>query len=430
MTDQNGPKGVVDMRPERHGGRVIDPKAAAAEAYAAGMAARAQQRAQKAQTQKYAQPVGGAPTPSIPRLDQEAAKGAPMAAQAETANAPTQHEVMQQMARQASTGSSIVEPPVNLPGAPPKMAQQALQAGSGIAPNDMLPAQAQEDPAFQQGAGAMFAANQPHLAAKYGVIRNGQHIPPQQLVSQAQPGSLSPASIQGLQALQGMNRVPEGMPRTEEEAESQAAAGAASQSARIGKPPGDPDMGEKVGEDVSPEDEKKVQEAINKMDSFDYDSLRRQMSEDMLNSPEQKKIIESRLTELDIDDLIMKNRVTQDVIIHPERLWFTFESMTGEEDLTLKRLIMQESKSIEVTGQYLLDKFAFMSIAVGLRSICANPLPDHRNEKGEFDDKKFWIKFHWLLQQPLHLLSCIGINHTWFELRVRKMFVVEKLGNG
>jgi hypothetical protein len=71
-----------------------------------------------------------------------------------------------------------------------------------------------------------------------------------------------------------------------------------------------------------------------------------------------------------------------------------------------------------------------MSIAVGLRSICANPLPDHRNEKGEFDDKKFWIKFHWLLQQPLHLLSCIGINHTWFELRVRKMFVVEKLGNG
>jgi hypothetical protein len=244
--------------------------------------------------------------------------------------------------------------------------------------------------------------------------------------------------VEGLQALQNHQRqAAEGMPQTEEQAARQAASGAAAQSSRVGKPYSrkeDPDA--KPAD--SPEEEekrKKIQEAIEKMDSFDYDALRREMEEDILNNPGQREIIEGRLKELDFDELVTKNRVTQEVVIHPgnedrKGLWFTYESMTGEEDLVLKQIIMKESKSIEVTGQYLLDKFAFMSIAIGLKAINGHMLPRHTNDQGEFDEDKFWVKFNWVLQKPLHLLSCIGINHTWFETRVRKMFVAEKLGNG
>ena len=186
---------------------------------------------------------------------------------------------------------------------------------------------------------------------------------------------------------------------------------------------------------LTEEEKKQVKKAIEGMDSFDYDALQRQMEEDILNNPEQRKIIESRLEELDMDELITKNQVTQDVTIHTgegkkPKLWYTFESMRGGWDLTLKQLIMQESKSIEVTGQYLLDKFAFMSIAMGLKAINGNVLPRHTDDKGEFNEDRFWIKFHWLLERPLHLISSIGINHTWFEERVRTMFKAEKLGNG
>lgn len=457
MGDQQNPKGVVDMRPARHQEPArpgekqsravfIDPRVNPAmlgdpetAAYAAGLGARAQQRRVKAAgLPKYQQEVGGGPVPNIPLLNQEAAQGVPMAQQASQVNQMPYGEMMQQ-AGQAIQSGSIVEPPMHIPRM--NTQQQAQQAIiNSIQPGDMLTSEAQQDPTFQQGTGSQFAANQPHLVLKYGLVRGGQVVTPQQLAqsSQARPGQLSAKSVEGLQALQNHQRqAAEGMPQTEEQAEKQAAAGAAAQSSRVGKPYNrkeDPE-GQPEGSPEDEEKKRKIQEAIEKMDSFDYDALRREMEEDILNNPEQREIIEARLKPLDFDELVTKNRVTQDVVIHPgtgdkKGLWFTYESMTGEEDLVLKQIIMKESKSIEVTGQYLLDKFAFMSIAIGLKAINGHVLPRHTNDQGEFDEDKFWVKFHWVLQKPLHLLSCIGINHTWFETRVRKMFVAEKLGNG
>lgn len=447
MANPQRPKTVTDMRPQRLGGPpaqqpqqsrqvFIDPRVTqdmlqnpATAAYAAGLGARAAHRAAKAgQLPKYQQEVGGGPVPPIPLLDQEAAQGMPMAAQAALVNQMPHEEVMAQMGQAVGPGS-IVEPPMHIPRM--NQAQHLEQAViNSIQPGDMLPAEAQQDPTFQRGAGALFAANQPHLVLKYGLVRQGVHIPPQELARSRKvvPGQLSPQSIEGLQALQQhQQRVPDGMPKTEQEAESQAASSAAAQSARVGK---------KREKPLTEDERKRIQETIARMDSFDYDALQRQMEEDMLNNPEQREIIESRLAPLDYDELITKNKVSQDVIIHTgeepgkQRLWFTYESMTGGEDLTLKQLIMQESKSIQVTGQYLLDKFAFMSIAIGLKAINGNTLPRHTDDKGKFNEDKFWLKFEWVLDRPLHLLSCIGINHAWFEQRVRKMFVVEKLKNG
>jgi hypothetical protein len=104
--------------------------------------------------------------------------------------------------------------------------------------------------------------------------------------------------------------------------------------------------------------------------------------------------------------------------------------MTGEEDLAVKRLIMSESRSVEVSDRYLLDKFALMALAVGLKEINGKPMGEHVGEEGSFDDDKFWKKFRRVLKLPLHMLASIGVHHFWFEARVRKLFVAEKVGNG
>jgi hypothetical protein len=370
----------------------IDPRVnPAAAAYHAGLVAR-QQAKKVPSPMKYGVPVGGAPMPHIPRLDRVAADGTTMAAQAE-ATGPTTTEMLQAQPR---ASGSIVERPIPM--------QQA--ATPQFLPGDMLPPEAQNDPHFQAGAGSMFAVTQPHLAMKYGVIRNGQHVHPgSQRQGKAGQG-LSPETVAGLQAL-------------EELKQRQAAPAAAPAGTKV--------------ETESPkaaEDKKAVEEAIGALDSFDYDALRRMMNRDMLNNPDQKEIIEARLKPLDIDELIMKNRVSQEIVVVPGKFWFRFSSMTGEEDLALKQLIMEESKSTEVTDRYLLDKFAFMALTLGTTHINGNPVPSHTDEKGEFDKERFWVKFNWMVKRSVHMLACIGVNHTWFEQRVRGCFVAKKLGNG
>jgi len=407
---------------------ITDP---AALAYAAGAAAR---RSAKGALPKYQTPVADGPGPAIPPLEQPHQEGMTMEQQAAMYRQHNTAQQAAQLAGQPRGAGSIIESGGagvgSMAAGAPKLTMPT-PAQIGIQPGDMLPPEAQQDPNFRKGQGALVAASQPDMALKYGVVRNGMRIPPQAL--QANVGQyggpssgnrqLSQDSVRDLQALQGLQAAqqtrPEGMPRDEKEAEEQAAKSSAAASAHAGTPP-------KPGEAT----DKEVAAAIREMDDFDFDQLRRQLQEDAIRNPEQKRIIEGRLEPLDIDEIIMKDRVKQKVPIIPGRLVYTFLSMTGDDDLALKRLLMKESKSVEVTDQYLLEKFSFMAVACGLYAINNNVLPSHLGDDGEFDDKKFWEKFRWVLKRPLHMLGSIGANHSWFETRVRKLFTAEKVGNG
>ena len=388
----------------------VDPAAAA---YAAGAAARAQQR-RSGGLPKYTTPVGGEQV-SIPLLNAPHEQGKTMAEQAGAGQVPQHQVVANAMQQHAQQAGSIVEPaPVVLPGGSP---QRATAASMGILATDSLPEEAANDPQFQTGFGSMLAAAQPQLASKYGVIRNGQRVAPQQLMQKAGMGGLSAKSLQDLQDLKSLSENQTGLPQSDQEAEKQVADSSAARS-------------EHAGGELKKGENKEVKDAIDMMDSFDYDRIREVMSRDILNNPDQRELIEERCKPLNIENLILKNRVSQDVPVVPGKFVITFESMTGDEDLELKRLVMVESKSAEVTDRYLLDKFAFMALTVGLKAINANPVPSHTDEKGEFSEDKFWLKFAWVMKRPLHMLASVGVNHTWFEMRVRKLFVAEKVKNG
>ena len=84
------------------------------------------------------------------------------------------------------------------------------------------------------------------------------------------------------------------------------------------------------------------------------------------------------------------------------------------------------------SDRYLLDKYALMGMTCALVKVHKNqpPLPDHRNERGDFDDNRFWEKFNKVIKLPLPMIASLGVHYFWFDVRVRKLFRVEKLKNG
>lgn len=415
----------VDMsRDPRSSAPVVHPdvQSPAARAYAAGIA----NRRGKAPPAKYTTPIAGGPSPSMPHLDSEHVPGMTIAQQSPEAIAARLGAAHGLSPSPGPGRGGIVEGSLPAPapaprafGAPPP----------GIAPTDTLPPEATKDPAFQQGAGSMFAANQPVLAYKYGVVRNGQIIPPQMLrsASQAAPGAsgstarLSPNTLEGLRALEEFNKTrAEQSPSAEVDrrVQAEAAAGPAGQSQ------------DTAGTTSRPLSEEEKEELLAGMDEFDFSRFRTAAMRDMLNNTDQKDLIEKRLQPLNLGELIMRGRVSQVVPIQPGSFEPEFSSYNAEEDLIIKRMITAEAKSLNVIDRYFIDKYSLMGLTVALKSVNGTQLPLHENEKGEFDEEKFWAKYAIVSKFNYHMIASLIVNWYWFDLRVRKLFVAEDVGNG
>lgn len=369
---------------------VTDPRA---QQYAREVAARRTQ----ANLPKYTTPTSGGPPPPIPHLDMPpSGQGISMA----------DHAIGQRVV--APGGMSILSPPT----------------GDGLLPTDVLPSEARNDPDFHAGAGDMVAVNQPHLARKYGVIRNGRPVAAQQLVNpqQQRQRGLSANSVEGLEAVMKFNQERKKAESGEDAAEKAAEAGPAGQAARIANGIGD--------DSIKPVPEEEIRKRIDAMDDFDFAAFRQAMMKDLLNNDDQRKVIEERLQPLDLTDLIMKGRIRQVVPVVPGKFEPEFQSMTAEEDLALKRLVMEETKSLGATAPYMVDKFSVMSAAVGVIAINKKPLPSQLDESGNWDDDLFRKKFNLFVKFPFHMIASIGVNYFWFDVRVRKLFVAEKVKNG
>lgn len=345
---------------------------------------------------RYTAPVADGPTPPIPPLDQPFQKGMTMADQGRAYR------------RMSTQENSIVEPPVQ---------------GPPLFQTDVLPEEASHDPSFMQGTGSMMAVNQPALAMKYGVIRNGKRLAPQEL-STGRPG-LSQATIQGLQKLseaQSPTHQEEVDRREQREADKEAAQTSAGDAARLAN--------EARSDNIDPVSEEERKKFYSRMDEFDWKQIREALMKDILNNEDQRKIIEDRCEPMDVMDLVTYERVCQTVPVIPGRFEPEFQSTTGTEELAIKRIIMQEAKSLSIGDEYLLDKYSMMGIALGVKSINKKPLPTHLDQKGEFDEKLFLAKFNRVLDLPFQMLASLGVNYFWFVSRVRQLFRAEKLKNG
>jgi hypothetical protein len=154
---------------------------------------------------------------------------------------------------------------------------------------------------------------------------------------------------------------------------------------------------------------------------------------DILNNTRVRKKIEKGLTSLSVEDLIMHGEVQQDVILirnkqkpSRPRLWVTFRSISGQEDLEIKKRFYEE----EGPDRFVLDRYSLMNLCSGILSVNGVPLPNHLDSKGDFDEDSFQIKYRKVSRMAQQLLSFLVVNYIWFDERVRKTLVTEELGNG
>lgn len=154
---------------------------------------------------------------------------------------------------------------------------------------------------------------------------------------------------------------------------------------------------------------------------------------DILNNPKVRKRIEKGLIKLSVEDLILHGEVVQDVVLiknkdkpNKPRLWVSFRSISGMEDLAIKKRFYEE----EGPDRFMLDRYSLMNLCTGVRSINGVELPSHLDEHGDFDEDGFKIKYRKVSRMAQQLLGFLVVNYIWFDERVRKTLVAEELGNG
>jgi hypothetical protein len=357
---------------------------------------------QKLAARRAEAPIGGdVPMPKIPILDSEHKPGLTM--------------------DQAAALQRGIHP--DAAGAVAMNATQPRQSNiPQIFPTDTLNPEAKKDPRYVQGYGADLAMNQPHLAMQYGVVRNGELVPPHMLQGPQQMEGGTRFRKETLQGVKKLEEMQQAAARTSEAAEDERAKKDAegNQTARLAGSP----------EEKQPISDEEAKKTLQEMDDFDYYNFTQAMMRDLINNENQRRIIEARLEPLDITDLLMNDSLTQKVPIVPGKFEPTFETISGVNDLSMKSLIAQEAKQLDVAERYLLDKFAMMQLAAGVKAINSVQMPIYKDENGVLVADKFWARFRKIAGLPIPVIASLGANYFWFDVRCRKLCTAEELKNG
>ena len=250
----------------------------------------------------------------------------------------------------------------------------------------VLPPEAAQDPRFRPGVGSMYAANQPGLQPP----RPGQ-----------KPGkpSLSEETVEGLEALKKFNE------------EAQAAQ--------------EKQVDEATKEHVEKGMEERIADDLGLDDDF-MKEIRARRSE--LDTEELQQAIEGRCKTMSIDQLIEEGELRQLIPIVRDKFIVEFRTISGEEDLAIKRELYVERNAPDI---YLFDKLQMMQLCAGIYSINGKPLVDHLDDKRRFSKEQFLLKFKQVNAMPLPMLASLSINYAWFDRRARKLFVdLDELKNG
>lgn len=368
--------------------------------------------ADRVASKKYTAPVGGTAKVPIPPLDAPHMQGMTMADQARASRAPAPPSA-------GPAGSIFTGPQGANPftATPPPMGRPGGQQAQ-VLPTDTLPPEAMKDSAYREGPGSAYAMTQQHLVAKYGVMRNGQRVPPSAFRAGKGPSPETLAALQEVEAFnQQLQRGAESATKRADDAqlEKELAGGPVGAARQAGGSAGSAD----------PKIEAEMKAKLESMDKLELHRLQEMGIVDLLNNDAQKEMIEARCSLITLDEYVMNGFVRQRVPIVPGKYEVTFQSMALEDELKLKDLIAKEVSSVELGDKYLVDKYGYMGLAVGLHMVHTNGkdllFPSHLNNEGVFDEKLFWEKFKKVLRLPFHLAASLAINFFWFEVRVRRL---------
>jgi hypothetical protein len=308
--------------------------------------------------------LGGVPPVKIPPLNAEIIdRGGSMSQQAETLQNP------------ASPLSPSYDPQLALDN------KRSLGVFATINPED------QNDASFIKGVGSMYTANQPLLKNKpKTVMEDGGYKP-----------AISEQTRVSLEALAAFQNTASKIQESK--------------------------MHNSTSEDKKREVEaSNLGKVITKNENDMYDEFKELLDDpkqwNELNNPKRRKKIEDRLQSMDITEIIVYGEIRQEVIVIPDKLIYTYRSVSGEEDLAVKRMMFGATGG----DRYLMDKYSIMQLSLALVSINGDELPTHLDDRKKFDETKFFNKFDKVVKFPIQFIADLGVQYLWFDERIRKLF--------
>ncbi len=270
-----------------------------------------------------------------------------------------------------------------------------------LRPTDMLPSSAKQDPRFDIQKPAFAMSQDPELARRYGVVRNGILASPDQLLPKGkvtappEPGPAPPAPVRKAPSIL----------KPEEGA-------APAEKVKL-----------EVPEMPEPTDDPEIPGTL------DLAMIREAVTTGVLNNDEQRIIVEGRLKgKIDIADMLLDRPVRQTVVIIPDRLEITFEAIPYKVELMMKQMIAAEADSA-VYNEYLMDKFVLMGVACAVESVNGNKLPALM-DAGIITPKMIEARLEWMLKRPVALVTMLSIHYHWFYMRQMKALQAVDLKNG
>jgi hypothetical protein len=184
----------------------------------------------------------------------------------------------------------------------------------------------------------------------------------------------------------------------------------------------------KAGKTALSEEEVQKQAEEEKDDLLDVLNFeKRNEAERILDNKKRRQEIEKRCEPMSLQDLIMRDEVRQRVPIVPGQFEVIYRSLTPEESLFIKQ---QMSKETVNTDSYLLEKYALCQLCCSLVSINGRDLPDHRDTSGSPTETLFKEKLKSIVRKSGYIVADLGVNYSWFDLRVRKLINPDDLKNG
>ena len=169
---------------------------------------------------------------------------------------------------------------------------------------------------------------------------------------------------------------------------------------------------------------------------LDDPELLAQIQEEGKGKLEKKAVrdaIEARLTPISLEQMIDDGEARQEVpIVRPSitsvGLTPTFRTIQGHENLAIHRVMRGDG---HLGANYVRDRYLLLRLTAGMFSLNKDPLPDHLDKNGKWDDDLFAGKMQIVGRYPLPMLSVLSINYGWFAERAEDVFLdVDGLKNG
>lgn len=154
---------------------------------------------------------------------------------------------------------------------------------------------------------------------------------------------------------------------------------------------------------------------------------------DMLNNEKERAAVALRVEPIDLGKGLM-GEFTQQVPIVKEQLVVTYRSFTAMEAHWLRVLlyrVIEETPELERVADELHGLYQTVASIKKFNDTEQEPHIVRPNGVPAFSEEVFKRKVLQFQQLPIQLIGALGIHGSWFDLRVRELFVsVEPLKNG